>query len=521
MSAISFFPFRLNRIDSGLTRVSLTIKDVLERFFRRNNNEGSHRWMQAIWILPLYLVGIYAWGVFFNWGSFSLEFHDWYEISGPRIAFLKDAVTTGQLPLHISDVMALGNFTDRYLAIPDAFLSPQVFLLKYLSVGQFVLTDVWLMYTIGFAGLIFLQRRFKLSGAAFAMLFMLFNLNGHILAHYTVGHASWGGYFLFPWFAILVFQLLDGRRSWVWVAEMAGLLLAMVLQGSFHQYVWCLLFLGFLALTERRTFFPALTGAGFSIGISLFRIYPARLILSHFANDYIGGYPSLSSIWDALVNIQTPDMSIPYTNSFLGAWESTLYVGLIGALFIAYFGIYRWLNPRLHRTGYQQMFVPVIALTIFSLGIAYGTLRDVFSPVLNSERAVSRIISLPLSFISVFAAAEFQNWIDGLRSRTGLTFIGLLAALLIEAFDLAKNFTVWEIKNAVSAFETNSFQLSRWTVTNHADPAYTHCLVLGLIGTAFFLAILAALMMWEYWRNKARRHGHASKQGHALLSKKL
>lgn len=86
-----------------------------------------------------------------------------------------------------------------------------------------------LMYTIGFPGLLWLKRKFRLSDMTFAMLFMLFNFNGHILAHYAVGHATWGGYFLFPWFVIQVIRLLGGKRSWTWVAKTSGLLVLIVL----------------------------------------------------------------------------------------------------------------------------------------------------------------------------------------------------------------------------------------------------------------------------------------------------
>ncbi len=115
-------------------------------------------------------------------------------------AFLRDAVRSGELPLHISDPATLGGITDRFLAIPDEILSPQVYLLRFISIGRFVFVDVAILYTIGFFGLLWLRRRFSLSLFTFTILFLLFDFNGHILAHYCIGHVTWGGYFLFPWF---------------------------------------------------------------------------------------------------------------------------------------------------------------------------------------------------------------------------------------------------------------------------------------------------------------------------------
>ena len=78
---------------------------------------------------------------------------------------------------------------------------------------------------IGFAGLLVLRSRLRLSAISFAALFLLFNFNGHILAHYSVGHATRGGYFLFPWFVWLILRLLDGDRSWAWTLGMSVLMI--------------------------------------------------------------------------------------------------------------------------------------------------------------------------------------------------------------------------------------------------------------------------------------------------------
>ena len=106
-------------------------------------------------------------------------------------------------------------------ALPDVILSPQVLLLKWLSVGSFVLVDTWLMILLGWIGLLRLRRRFSLSLLSFTWLSLLFYFNGHILSHYAVGHVTWGGYFLLSWFAELVFSLIDGEKGAVWEAKMA------------------------------------------------------------------------------------------------------------------------------------------------------------------------------------------------------------------------------------------------------------------------------------------------------------
>ena len=124
----------------------------------------------------------------------------------PRLAFLREAILRAELPLHLSAPAVEDGVTLRFLSSPDQILSPQIFLLPWLDIGHFVLLQDFLLFSLGFWALLLLSRRFELSLLAFTILFTLFNFNGHILAHASVGHANWAGYFLFAAFAVLIFK---------------------------------------------------------------------------------------------------------------------------------------------------------------------------------------------------------------------------------------------------------------------------------------------------------------------------
>ena len=134
-------------------------------------------------LVCLFVLGLFLWGQFFNWGDIPYDFHDWAEVNAPRMAFIGDAVRNGKLPLHMPDSSALRGVTDRFMVIPDVILSPQVVLLAFMSVGTFVLIDVWLLYSIGFLALLWFRRKYSLSITVFSVIFLLFNFNGHILSH--------------------------------------------------------------------------------------------------------------------------------------------------------------------------------------------------------------------------------------------------------------------------------------------------------------------------------------------------
>ena len=63
--------------------------------------------------------------------------------------------------------------------------------------------------------------------------------------------------------------------------------------GSFHQFVWLLIFLALLAVAKRGYFLTAAGGALFAVLLSLVRILPAASLLRVFDNAFLTGYPTL------------------------------------------------------------------------------------------------------------------------------------------------------------------------------------------------------------------------------------
>ena len=160
------------------------------------------------------------------------------------------------------------------MTIPDVILSPQVLFLGILGLMPFVLFNVLFQYTIGFWGLLKLRKKFHLSLVAFLAVFLLFNFNGHFLSHLTIGHVNWGGYFLYPWFALLIFRFVEGEKSWSWVLFGALIFFLVFLQGAYHQYVWMLIFLGVTGIVYWRNFFAAFKVLVFANLLSMVRILP-------------------------------------------------------------------------------------------------------------------------------------------------------------------------------------------------------------------------------------------------------
>ncbi len=462
------------------------MESVVQWLFQSNNKIGKSNW---VWIAGLWLVGLFLFGQFFNWGNIPFDFHDWAEISAPRIAFVQDAVKTGQLPLHMPDGSALRNVTDRYMALPDVMLAPQMLLLGVMTVGWFVLVNVWLMYSLGLLGLVQLWKRLRLSPVSFAALFILFNFNGSILSHFSVGHVNYTGYFLYPWLFLLLFDLIESDQPfnlksttiWRWIAGSSFLLFFMLLNGSFHQFVWALMLTGLLGVFHWRKFLQAFAGI-IAVGLlSAVRLLPPVLHLGQFDSEFLSGYPAIMDVWTALVGMIGPDKAFAHTGQLtnLGWWEFDLFVGLVGAVFLLYFGLGWWFSKREVSAWLTSLAVPALVLFVLSMGSIYKLVMYIPIPLINGERVSARLITLPFVLLILAAVYAFQRLAEENYKSTLLRWASL-AGLVLLFLDIWQHLKLWRVNVAAQYFPVTPVDLAIKVVSNHADADYTNVLLAGL-----------------------------------------
>ncbi|MBQ4511446.1 MAG: hypothetical protein II969_00530 [Anaerolineaceae bacterium] len=462
--------------------------------FTNPASEKDEKGLYIFFLILLLVIILVSWGFFLNWGNIPFDFHDWAEVNAPRLAFLKDAITKGRLPLHMPDSSALRGVTDRYMALPDVILSPQVLLLRWMSVGTFILVHTWLMIALGFWGLLRLKRRFSLSLLSFTWIALLYFFNGHMLSHYAVGHVTWGGAFLLSWFAELVFGLIDGEKSVVWETKMAFLLFFIFLQGSFHQFVWCVIFLGFTAISNWKLFFPILR-SGIAAGLlSAVRIIPPAMQMGAFDDDFLGGYRTPVQILNAFIKIIRPEDSLDQakTGAVLGWWEFDIYIGMTGLVLIG-LALAAWLLIRNREFGFPSLICPVAVLTLFSFRNLYMIMRFFRIPLFSGERVSSRFLLLPFIFVMTAGIAALQRRLkDKPHAKWG--YLCLSIGLLPACLELWRHQNTWKVTEAVKGFPYTYTDLSIKVVANHLDQPYTTGLLIGSvisILTAAFLLIRA------------------------------
>lgn len=467
-------------------------------------------WLQRAWIGGLFAAGLIAWLYVLGFGRVPLDFHDWSGINIPRLTFLQAALRSGAWPLHMKGGVALHDVTDRFLTLPDVITSPQTLLLWFMPVTTFVLVDVAIQYSLGFIGVWLLRRHFGWSLVTFTAALGLLLFNGHILAHYSVGHFTWGPYFLFPFVAWLLFRFFDGDARWRGVGWFAAAMCYMVLSGGQHHVTWVLLLLALLVPFCWTRAWWLVAAAAASCLLSAVRLLPPVLELQSFrsaglVSDAIG-FPSVSHLLVAMTFLRRES---PAFNEMLpgNIWffdsaffEFSAYIGAIGVV-VLIAGLWAWLRASTPR--YPQLILPLFVMTALSIGSTYRVVRALHIPLLDGERYTARLFSLPLVFMIVMAVTALDRVLQEQATMRWHRLVAL-AALVLMVIDLASGVRLWRVAVSSGLFRPDPFDPAITAVIERSDPLYVTVVLAGVA-----ISALTAVSLVLLARRDGRRPSHA------------
>lgn len=460
---------------------------IINSLFQRDNSPGS-RLLERILLFVLYFFGIVLWVRFLNYGNIPDDRLDWADITFPRLLVIQQAVQQGKIPFYYSiQEVGLLDVTNLFLSIPDQILSPDVFLLNIINVKEFIVVHVLIFYSFGFWALIIMKKKYNLAILGFIPLFLIFNFNGHIVSHLSVGHLTWTSYFLFPFFFDLIFDLFSDRKiDMKWVAKVSFLLFIMFLSGGYHHFVWCLFFLSILLLVskyKKYVFFSVL----FSILINIYRILPAALLSKKLEMEFMAGFPTTTVMIGGLINTFLPEKAyFPIENKVnVLVWEFNYYLGIIGLFFIIYFSI-KYLHNHWHK-DIKQIVFPILVLFFLSIGNMYKPFFDSGVPFLSGERVSSRFFIMVFLNLLLFSVVQYQEILNKVNSN--YLKWGLMVGTLLLANDLTQNIAYWGIGEIIDIFPPGLKSVQYSIVTGN-NMSYELLLGFGLVITLLTIMFL-------------------------------
>jgi hypothetical protein len=401
-------------------------------FFKNGN---TSRVLGRVYLGFLYVLGIVHWTWFLNFGRLTFNLLDWL-LQGDYFAILKAALKTGSIPYHTSAAI---HETNRFLANPETIISPQIFLLRFMDIGPFVLVNVLLLYTIGFAGSLLIKKKYDLALLPFTVFFLLFNFCGHITSHLAVGHIMWNGYFLLPLFFLYFMDLPEKKATFDTALKLSIVLFAMMLQGAFHLCIWCVMFIVLYMLFNLRDFKWGMAAIVMSGVLSSFRIFPALTTFDSRTIMFLSGYPSVKEMAASLISIKSA--SYPLLGG-LGWWEYDQYIGVEGLFFVVLFA---FIFRKAHE--YKSLDAPLFFMAFLSLSVSWVAVvkgLGFLVPMVQTERVSSRFLILPLVQLIVISAVNLNKNLEYLARKPILKILLVFLTGLMVAF-LFRHSRLWSL----------------------------------------------------------------------------
>lgn len=492
-------------------RVQAVLAAAMEWFFEcRTHRSGSKAWSAASLILLCFLIGCIHWVFFFWAGQVGYTAHDWpKEISYLRV--VQEALREGRVPWYVSEGF---QGTSNFFGLPETNLSPQGILLRWMQPGTFAWVNILVLYTVGFAGCLTWMRRGNLSLFGFVCLFLLFNFNGYLTSRMAVGHSMWSGCFFLPWFALGVARLVEVERKFAEGAKIALIMSGMLLQGAFHLWIWCLLFLAVLGLAN-QSLLKSLVGAGvLAVGIALFRLVPAAVSLTARPSRFLSGYPTLLEMVRGFIELRThlhPHMGASFGE--VGWWEYDIYIGLAGFLFLLWFGVARGVADSRTLPFFKVIRIPVAILVFLSLADVWALVAFLPLPFASVERVSARFIIVPFVFLLLAASRNVSVFME---KRGGWWRAGAFAFLALVAQEVMQHTVKWripEIENDLRAGlikpDFPSAEIIKDHIVNGSDLTYEKVLFVSLA-----ISIVVAVTSVFLWLGREKRRAALTCSSH-------
>lgn len=400
--------------------------------------EGGKESLAVFYLFLLYTAGVAHWmGLFWT-----ARFHalDWL-LEARYHAILREALTQGKIPYLMNYA---GHYSDRFLALPETPLSPQFLLLPFMGDAAFHHFNAILMYSVGFLGILWIRREYRLRLLPFTFLFLLFHFNGYLIARIAAGQIMWYGYYFLPYFHLLAVRLVrrpDAKRPAI---ALVFVLAAMLLQGSFHIFFWCMMFLG-LMLVFNPSRWRALTFViGATVMLNACRLVPGAIAIKPQRMDLGGGYPSLGVLLDAFTALKDfrESLSIGIFGHTIAVywWELDCFIGMTGFGILLYFGLWRWKSGK----AWHSFAGPCAVMFLLSLGMTYSLATALNLPFAQLQRLPARFIAIPFTFALLVASVEMDQFLrDPERNAAWRVFLAIGAALL--AAELWRHSSLWRV----------------------------------------------------------------------------
>jgi hypothetical protein len=318
------------------------------------------------------------------------------------MAALRQAIVHAEMPYYIYTGQ-IG--TERFIANVETPIGADAVLLKAMDISSFFVTELVICVAIGYFGLLRLKRELTMSTFSWSLPVLVFFFNGQILGQLNLVRTQWAGLYLVPWLLVACVRLTANDRSTRNAAGLALTLAAMVYLGSWHIFMWCVMFLLFLSIWSAPSIAFMLQALIMTALLASARMVPALLTFGLGHNKFITGFERVSGYVEGLAAQGAPlNVDFPWQ-------EFDMYVGYVGFTLVCLGAVPQRAASLRH---INKLLVPAAALLVLSYGHVYE--QTLFRlPFFVSERTVSRLMTIPFLVLALLGCVRLDRW---LKNRT-------------------------------------------------------------------------------------------------------
>lgn len=295
---------------------------------------------------------------------------------------------------------------------------------------------------------------------------------------------------MLPFLFLFLLEVLEGEPWRRGALKIAFALAAILLQGSFHVYIWCLLFLVLLLAFNWRYVKPLALAVVLSGVLSAYRLLPALFALWGKKEKFIWSYPTPLELLDALTTIRdsTPERLRPWGTA--GWWEHDVYVGLIGLAVLVVFGICLRFSKReaLEKYNYKALDVPLFLMTLLSISYIHAFITRIPVPLLKSERVPMRFAIIPIVVLVLVSAIRMEVVLKLVKQTFKFRFVAI-SALVLAALSFLDHSYLWSLARLDRIFAGKAVDLTAPSIQSQPDSLYKAVFVTSVVVSLVALAV--------------------------------
>lgn len=361
-------------------------------------------------VLFIYLLGLFHWLFLINYGNSQFNYFDW-PVTKNFYLLIKKAIEEQKIPYFVS-LFDKNYFNNKFFANGLYSISPQIYLIKFLKIKNFINFNILFFYSIGFYFSFLISKQLKFNNFQTILFLILINFNGYITSKISVGHlGSSNAIFLIPAFFYLIFRIHHSKNF----------------KERFNSCIYFSLFIFFCKLNSNAHqieqflivgliyfifFYEKILDYVISLIIIFFLIfyyiYPTFLFNNFSNREIFAGYMSPLEIFFSLTQINNAGHD--------GQWEKNIYIGYTAFIFLIisfYLNVLIRFNKVIKNNNELKLFTINIILFLFSIYLIKSFLYNLFDTIFflipKVDRLPTRMIIYPLYFFICYSIFYLKN----------------------------------------------------------------------------------------------------------------